>query len=163
MCKGGYLRPLAVLLSALLYYRAWDLESSGWISSLCQLASRDLSQDRSSATESGPDVHRKRFGFRPPGCTTLSVAHHIYRSSRFQCMRFIYALVCLGLGLMMVLRPNWLIAMTGRIVWVEKNVFKLYGGTLMFYRLLGAILVLMSVVIAFGRFKTGNIGQYFTG
>jgi len=63
----------------------------------------------------------------------------------------------------MVLRPNWLIAMTGRIVWVEKNVFKLYGGTLMFYRLLGAILVLMSVVIAFGRFKTGNIGQYFTG
>jgi hypothetical protein len=64
-------------------------------------------------------------------------------------------------GLFFALKPNWIMNITGPIQWVERRVFKLYGGTSIFYRVVGLVLILVSIVIAFGRIRLGFLEQFF--
>ena len=76
-------------------------------------------------------------------------------------MKFVIAIIILAVGVLLAFKPNWLMAMTGRVAWIENHVFVMYGGTAVFYRLLGAFFILLSLVVAFGRIKLGFLGRVF--
>jgi hypothetical protein len=78
-------------------------------------------------------------------------------------MKYFIALCFLAVGFMMALKPDWIMNVTGRIDWVERHLFNTYGGTRIFYQLLGAIFIFLSIVIAFGRLRLGFLEQYFSG
>jgi hypothetical protein len=80
-------------------------------------------------------------------------------SNRKKPMNYIIAICCMAVGFMLALKPDWPMVITGRIEWLERHM----GGTKMAYQLLGGILILLSVVIAFGRFRLGFLAQYFKG
>ena len=76
--------------------------------------------------------------------------------------RILIGLIGMAIGILMVLKTETLLGFTGHIGWIEEHL-RGFGGTRMFYNLLGILIVLVSlmymtgmlqnvVVAIFGRF-----------
>ncbi len=67
-----------------------------------------------------------------------------------------------GLGLLLLLRTEWMLDFFGTVDWAERNI----GGSRMFYKLLGALVVMIGFMIMTGlwtRMLEATLGSLFGG
>jgi hypothetical protein len=68
-------------------------------------------------------------------------------------MKWFIGIFLFALGVVMVLKSEWLLSFFGRIAWAEEKL-GYEGGTRLFYKLLGLGLILMAFMIISGRLFT---------
>jgi len=81
-------------------------------------------------------------------------------------LRFLGGMLLVGVGSFLVIKSEWMLQNFGAIAWAEQNL-GFEGGSRLFYKLLGIVLVLIGFVIAFGLIGgdsvAGTLGPYFGG
>jgi len=64
-------------------------------------------------------------------------------------MKIIAFILLVGLGMLMVIKTEWFLNFFGRSAWAEKT-FGFYGGSRIFYKLLGVIVIIVSTLTLTG-------------
>lgn len=67
-------------------------------------------------------------------------------------MKYLIGLLVIGLGFLLIWKTEWLVNNFGRIEWAEQHLGT-EGGTRVFYKLLGVILILFSFLVMSGFFN----------
>ncbi|MBU0613203.1 hypothetical protein KKB10_04255 [Patescibacteria group bacterium] len=78
--------------------------------------------------------------------------------------RFIFGIIGIIIGSLMVIKTEWFLRFFGKIEWAEQHL-GLDGGTSLFYKLLGIAAIILSFMLMTGMlesifekvFSTGNI------
>ncbi len=68
-------------------------------------------------------------------------------------------LIGIGIGILLVLKTETLLEFTGRISWVEEH-FRGFGGTRMFYKLLGVLIVFISLMYMTGMLQNVIVAMF---
>ncbi len=76
-------------------------------------------------------------------------------------MRYLIGLIMLAVGFTMALKPNWFLNTFGKIDFANRGVIATFGGSRTFFQLIGIVLVILSVVVMFGRCDTSGIQGAF--
>ena len=77
-------------------------------------------------------------------------------------MKWIYTLLAVALGASMVIKSAWFVQSFGRSSWAEQHLGG--GGTYTMYKLLGIVIIIVSLFIAtgvMGEILIGTLGQLF--
>ncbi|KPJ86102.1 hypothetical protein AMJ57_00415 [Parcubacteria bacterium SG8_24] len=78
-------------------------------------------------------------------------------------LRIVGGIVLMGIGSLLVIKTKWFLENFGRIDWAEQKLGS--GGTWMFYKLLGIIIIFAGMMMAtglLGGFLLGTVGRLFT-
>jgi hypothetical protein len=65
-------------------------------------------------------------------------------------MKFLLGLIMIAVAILFIVKTEWFIGAFGRIGWAEEKLGA-EGGTRLFYKLLGVLLVLMAFMIMSGK------------
>lgn len=78
-------------------------------------------------------------------------------------LRIVGGLFLVLLGLTLVIKTEWYMRNFGKVPWAEQHL-GLEGGSRIFYKLLGVIIILFGLMLAtnlLGGFLLGTVGQLF--
>lgn len=78
-------------------------------------------------------------------------------------MKYIFALLVIALGTLMVVKTEWLVQNFGSSDWAESK-FGTSGGTRIMYKVIGVIIIifgLMGLTGQLGGFVLGTVGRLF--
>ncbi len=67
-------------------------------------------------------------------------------------MKFFYGFLVIGIGVLLIMKTEWLVENFGRIDWAEQHL-GMEGGTRIFYKLFGAVIIIMSFLMMMGIFN----------
>jgi hypothetical protein len=76
-----------------------------------------------------------------------------------------FGLIGTGIGILMVLKTEAIYDFTGQMGWIEEH-FRGFGGTRMFIKLLGILIIFLSLLYMTGmlqNFMVGTFGKFFGG
>ncbi|MBI4426072.1 MAG: hypothetical protein HY567_00690 [Candidatus Kerfeldbacteria bacterium] len=68
-------------------------------------------------------------------------------------MKYLIGLLVIGLGFLLAWKTEWLVNNFGRIEWAEQHLGT-EGGTRIFYKLLGVVLIIFSFLVMSGFFNS---------
>ncbi|MBI5405022.1 MAG: hypothetical protein HY976_02230 [Candidatus Kerfeldbacteria bacterium] len=68
-------------------------------------------------------------------------------------MKYLIGLAVIGVGLLLVIKTEWLVNNLGRIEWAEQHL-GVEGGTRIFYKIFGVILILFAFLAMIGAFNS---------
>jgi len=78
-------------------------------------------------------------------------------------MKYLIGLGVIAFGVILVLKTEWLVQNFGRVEWAERYL-GYEGGTRIFYKLFGVILIIISFLVmagVFDQFLVGTFGGFF--
>ncbi len=78
-------------------------------------------------------------------------------------MKFLYGFLAIGVGVVLVLKSEWLVENFGRIDWAEQHL-STEGGTRIFWKLVGIAIIFISFLAMAGAFNaplTNIFGKSF--
>jgi len=67
-------------------------------------------------------------------------------------MKFIYGFLVIGIGVLLIMKTEWLVENFGRLDWAEQHLGT-EGGTRVFYKLFGAAIIIISFLAMMGIFN----------
>lgn len=79
-------------------------------------------------------------------------------------MKFVYGFLIIGVGVLLIMKTEWLVENFGRIDWAEQHLGT-EGGTRIFYKIMGVIIIIMSFLAMMGVFNTplkNSFGKSFS-
>lgn len=68
-------------------------------------------------------------------------------------MKYLIGFLVIGIGTLLVMKTEWLVNNFGRIEWAEQHL-GIEGGTRIFYKLLGVVLILGAFLAMSGAFNS---------
>ncbi|EKD32831.1 MAG: hypothetical protein ACD_76C00139G0005 [uncultured bacterium] len=78
-------------------------------------------------------------------------------------LRIFFGLLIAAIGFSMTWKTEWYLSIFGRVEWAERHL-GVEGGTRLFYKLLGIVVVIIGVFLAanlLGDILIGTIGRFF--
>ena len=68
-------------------------------------------------------------------------------------MTYVYGFLIIGVGVLLIMKTEWLVENFGRIDWAEQHL-GMEGGTRIFYKLFGAAIIIIAFLAMMGLFNT---------
>ncbi len=69
-------------------------------------------------------------------------------------MKYVIGIILIGIGFVIIWKSNWLMDNMGRIEWAEMHLGS-DGGTRLFYKLIGVVIILLSFLLMSGGLASG--------
>jgi len=74
-------------------------------------------------------------------------------------MKYVMFLILIAVGALMVVRTEWFFNFFGRISWAERT-FGFYGGSRLFYKMLGVVIIILSAMMVTGWLEAIIVGIF---
>lgn len=68
-------------------------------------------------------------------------------------MQYVVGIIGIVIGFLIVWKTDWLVDNIGRIAWAEQHLASGFGGTRLFYKLIGIAVIILSFLLMAGVLK----------